>query len=537
MNVNVLWLNYSDAPSRGYWCYGMLEEIFVEFPPAFVSFTHHDSPGTVDGGAVVIIPAEYNASHVDKINTVLSALPWAVVILASDECGLFPVEDLVDVHALWVMTPHFESRTYPRGTKFLGEYYPQDALTHLDRPLTTERQYRFGFSGQITHQRRHEMVQALEDVFEDGYLNKTAGFTQGLGRSDYYELLTECISVPAPSGPQTPDSFRAYEALEAGAVPILDLNCPRDQDGELYWNAVLGEGHPLPSVSHWTDAIKIIDDIADAWPHVNNRVFAWWQLHKRELRYRLLEDIPGITFGQMTVLIPTSVIPSHPNTRIIEETIQSVRYHHPNADILVMIDGVRDEQMVDAERYDEYVRRLLWLCNYEFWNVTPILFDSHQHQANMTRHALDHVRTPTIMFVEHDTPLVTDLPYDWESILRLVEEGHVDMLRFHYEGRIHPEHEHMMLDAESVTVAGVPLRHTVQWSQRPHVAGANFYRWMIREYFPETGRTMIEDRIHGAAQDRPDLFNLAIYTPPGTIVRSTHLDGRETDPKFEMRYE
>ncbi len=127
------------------------------------------------------------------------------------------------------------------------------------------------------------MVESLKDT-EGGYLNQTAGFTQGLNRSDYYELLNRSITVPAPAGPLTLDSFRAFEALEAGAIPILDGVCPVACDGDLYWNSILGVGHPLPVVRHWEEAIPLIEDNSDRWPTENIKVYSWWQMHKRELR-------------------------------------------------------------------------------------------------------------------------------------------------------------------------------------------------------------------------------------------------------------
>lgn len=60
---------------------------------------------------------------------------------------------------------------------------------------------------------------------------------------------------------------------------------------------------------------------------------------------------------------------------------------------------------------------------------------------------------------------------------------------------------------------------------------------MIDEYFPTTSRTMIEDKIYGAAKHDPGRFRMAFYHPEGPIVRCFHSDGRENDTKFEMEFE
>ena len=546
--INVVWLNFhEEAPSHGYWCTSWLEEVFgladlglsdiIDLRNRY-HFRNHLSTDSLPSntGAIVVIPAEYNYRHVPQINDVVKSLPWAVVILASDEQGLFPVEDLVETTALWVMTPHFEKHVYPPGTKFMGEFYPahiRDSLSKIEPPES--RQYQAAFSGQVTHQRRYELVEQMSEMamLYDTYLNTTKGFTQGLGHEEYAEVLVDTTTAPAPSGPVTLDSFRAFEALEAGAIPILDLQCPRVQNGVRYWKAILGD-HPLPMVSHWLELPEILDSNLD-----NNLVFAWWQRHKRDTLRRILADVPNVNHGQITVLVATSPIASHPSTEIIEETIQSVRHHLPGSEIIIMIDGVRPEQEHYRERYTEYTRRLLWLCNTKFKNITPMLFTEHNHQANMTRAALAQVLTPTVLFMEHDTPLVTDRPIEWDEIIDLIGAKVVDMVRFHYEGRIHPEHEHLMLDKIPVNLDGVMLRRTVQWSQRPHLASTEYYRRIIREYFPLDNNTMIEDRMHSVAQSQPDVNRLAVYCPTdpdGSIVRSYHLDGRKDDPKFHMDY-
>lgn len=530
--TNVIWLNFNpEAPSKGYWCYGWLEEILE---PYFQGYTADDL--TSDEGAIVVIPAEYNVDYVDKINETIEKLAWSVVILASDERGLFPVEQLVPC-TLWVMTPHFEKHVYPPGTNFIGEFAPQHcrpAVKRLGRPQTSVRKYRSGFSGQITHQRRHELAEVMPQL-PRVFFNGTEGFTQGFTPEEYAHLLVNSQTVPAPSGPETLDSFRAFEALEAGAIPLLDLNCPRIQNGHHYWRSILGD-HPLPMLSNWAEMPEVLEGITQ---EDNNLVYAWWQLYKRSIQHRILDAVPGFDFGPLTVLVATSPIAGHPDTSIIEETVASVRHHLPDAEIIVMIDGVRPEQDHYRDRYTDYVRDLLWLCNFEWHNVTPMLFTEHQHQANMTRAALRLVKTPNIMFVEHDTPLVSDRHIEWDLICSLLGKHTIDMLRLHYEGRIHPEHEHLMTDKIPVNLDEVWLRRTVQWSQRPHVARTDYYRMILSRYFPEDNRTMIEDRMHSVAQAQPDVNRLAVYCPKdpdGSIVRTYHLDGRKADPKYDMEY-
>ena len=243
---------------------------------------------------------------------------------------------------------------------------------------------------------------------------------------------------------------------------------------------------------------------------------------------------------KITVLVPTSPIPSHPDTRIIEETINSVRTHLPKSEIILMIDGVRSEQKEKAEVYQEYIRRLLHISNKQ--RCYPIIHQHHQHQANMTINALEHVRTPLILFVEHDTPITPDREIDWQGISEAVLSGQADLVRLHHEAFILDVHKYLMFDTEPQLISGAPMMRTQQWSQRPHIASTSFYRRILNNHF-NGNNTMIEDKMYGvveqACQDGVQgwyNFRLWIYTPSGDIKRSYHLDGREGEPKYEESF-
>ena len=66
--------------------------------------------------------------------------------------------------------------------------------------------------------------------------------------------------------------------------------------------------------------------------------------------------------NDVTIIHATSVLPSHPDTRIIDETINSIRVHFPKNEIIMQIDGLRQEQMDRETYFNEYKNRILWKC-------------------------------------------------------------------------------------------------------------------------------------------------------------------------------
>jgi hypothetical protein len=72
---------------------------------------------------------------------------------------------------------------------------------------------------------------------ENGWIGTfipTKGFTQGDPHDLYYRQMADAKVAPAPSGPETPDSFRLFEALESGCVPIADTRVPKNNFSDNY---------------------------------------------------------------------------------------------------------------------------------------------------------------------------------------------------------------------------------------------------------------------------------------------------------------
>lgn len=237
--------------------------------------------------------------------------------------------------------------------------------------------------------------------------------------------------------------------------------------------------------------------------------------------------------SDITVVIPTSVLPSHPSTAIIDQTIKDIRAQLPDNEIILQVDGLREEQLNRKEDYDEYKNRILWKCLHEWHNVVPLIFEEHEHQSGMLNKTLDIIKTPLMLYVEGDAPLTPDRFIDWEECIWFIETGRGNVIRFHFEAFIPEPHEHLMFEKKG------NFLQTIQWSQRPHLSTVSFYREQILPNCPD--KSFIEDTIHGFIQDvfhnigRKVFWKkigLYIYHPEGDIKRSYHLDGRDGTRKF-----
>ena len=239
--------------------------------------------------------------------------------------------------------------------------------------------------------------------------------------------------------------------------------------------------------------------------------------------------------NEITVVIPTSPIKSHPDTSIIEETISTIRHHLPDSDIILGFDGVVKQQEDFTERYNEYKTKMLWKCLHEYKNVLPRVYDEHIHQSGMMKDWLPLIKTPFILYVEGDTPLTPDRAIDWQKCINYIKDGNANTIRFHFENVIPKEHEGMMFGDHDDG-----FLKTIQWSQRPHLSTKVYYEDMMK-FFPDDAKTFIEDEWHGVVVNDWNKdgklgwykHRLVIYyRKDGDVQRSYNLDGRGNEPKF-----
>lgn len=545
MKVYLFSLN-PDASARNQWDFGLLKQIFDDFGYDY-SQDYTQFEYGMEGG-IVVIPARHHVGMELEVDRELGKLPWAKLFLIGDEEGSFDVSKITQAKVdITVQNPRPDKHS---EYKRLGTGFPSHMQGIIERASPNGevpiKKLDFFFAGQSTfhaphlnppmnvNHRRREMAEQLEKN-PKGLLFRSEGFTQGMSHEDYYESMSQAKVAPCPSGPELPDTFRMYEALEMGCVPIADEiteTMKKREDFADYWKWFFEEDVPFPVIRDYADLNAKIEDAVSQYPDLNNKCQSWWYQKKWQIK-------DGINERQaITVVIPVSPIKSHPSTAILDETIASIRHHLGAVKIIVSFDGVREEQRDLAVAYGEHIRAVM----YKHRDIYPVIFGEHRHQVGMMKHLLDeHITTPYVMYVEQDTPLEKE-PINWGKILDLLESGKSNLVRFHHESSIPKEHEHMML--REVAIYGEPItkmfRETVQWSQRPHVATTAFYRQVMAMFSPDA-KCFIEDYMHGVVwnaylKDGKLAYNqwrLHIYTPEGNIRRSYHTDGRQGAEKYD----
>lgn len=293
--IDIIWKSYHkpEIIDRGYWDDGLLEDIFKQVG----RIEHHydfDWVGEKDG-AVMIINGRTHIEDTDAINEDIKKLRWVLFIDTGDEEANFPWRKIKHpIMRVWIMLPRMNIHDDV-------SYHLPNGYRNETHELLKEIGYRksgvdWFFSGQVNHERREQCVQELVYLRDSGenangvlYTGDTFG-AELLPYRQYLEQMADTKIALCPSGIESPDNFRLYEALEAGCLPIVDAFSTNNKSPG-FWRYIFGDDVPFPIVDYWDVLPKLMPELLKGYPANANRCFAWWQLKKREIKYKLLDDV------------------------------------------------------------------------------------------------------------------------------------------------------------------------------------------------------------------------------------------------------
>ena len=152
----------------------------------------------------------------------------------------------------------------------------------------SERPFLWSFLGEGGKATRPDMLKALADIGPNFMHVTGQGQTQPVGKVQYKQILCDSVFVPCSMGNVNLDTYRVYEALECGAIPIVEKRIGLD-----YFHKLLGD-HPMPSFVNWKQAagfMLAIQHDRRAQDELSQRCSRWWAAFKRDLTQRVQDFV------------------------------------------------------------------------------------------------------------------------------------------------------------------------------------------------------------------------------------------------------
>jgi hypothetical protein len=153
----------------------------------------------------------------------------------------------------------------------------------------SKRRYVWAFLGSLlSKSSRPDMARALASITPNFFHVTDTATKNFLPRPEYKKVLFDTVFTPCPMGNVNLESFRVYEALECGSIPIVEKRLTLN-----YFNRLLGP-HPLPAVRTWRSARALIERSihnAEALDRLQQQCTQWWREYKSKLRSAVLDFI------------------------------------------------------------------------------------------------------------------------------------------------------------------------------------------------------------------------------------------------------
>lgn len=167
----------------------------------------------------------------------------------------------------------------------------------------TSRRYVWSFCGNRVAS-RFEMLSAF-DGLSPAYVLAQG---QRIPRHEFQDVLQQSKFVPCPMGNVMLETWRAYEALEAGCIPLLERRATMD-----YYRNLLGD-HPIPTFSSWREARRFVcrqlENPADL-DRRQQELLQWWRGAKEVWRRRVTEFVlRGLSGDHRNDLASFSFLPN-----------------------------------------------------------------------------------------------------------------------------------------------------------------------------------------------------------------------------------
>jgi hypothetical protein len=138
--------------------------------------------------------------------------------------------------------------------------------------VSSQRPLDWSFAGAMDRNNRMEVIEQLKKRFVNHkvHLTPTWGSSANLEADKYVSMLNESRFVPCLDGFSNSESYRFYEALEAGCLPIICTDEKRSYENILC-------SVPLCSIKSWSDSI-LYD-----WDNKQKEILYAWANYKMNL--------------------------------------------------------------------------------------------------------------------------------------------------------------------------------------------------------------------------------------------------------------
>ncbi len=246
------------------WIYEILKKVEYNVVTDLTDLEKEDTLIIVDSGI-----EEKNSLYI-KLNAICSKI---FLFHLGDESGSYDVSTVYD-HCNYIWRVFCSTRYFVNNkVKCIPTGYKSGILNKQQN----NRKYKWAFTGTPHKSSRHDLLFQLSDI-EPYFCHKTEKFNvKIISVDEMSEILSSTEFIPCPSGFFHPETYRLYEALECGCIPIVE-------NAYQYYDRLFPD-NPFIKIDKWADAKPVIKGWeSDQIKKKREECRIWWSGEKNKIQ-------------------------------------------------------------------------------------------------------------------------------------------------------------------------------------------------------------------------------------------------------------
>lgn len=225
----------------------------------------------------------------------------------------------------------------------------------------------------------------------------------------------------------------------------------------------------------------------------------------------------------LTIVITASFVPSHPSLRIIQETLESLRYTNcdPSTPIVLAHDyNSNPDYLAYLEQLRAYIKGKL--------NIQVVVAEVYGCLTGNVRNALRYVNTEFMMLMQHDLPYTRSLPDLYKVMDDMKATPSLKHVRFNRLVNTHNMYDKFGLFGKQVSSTNYTYTRTPGWSDNNHLCLTSYYKDFIMKECPD--KTFMEGHLYWKIKDEAshETYGTYLFGPLDEPPYTGHSDGRHS---------
>ena len=262
--INYKWGLYHKENSDK-WIYEILKK---------VKFEIIENQQKIENGDIVIIVDSSVEKKIDFYNKLKLITSKFFLIHLGDESGAYD------------LSPVYQNCTFIWRTFCSNKYFNNQKVSCIPigyksgtcfKKQKNGRKYKWAFIGTPHKSSRQDLLYQLSSI-KPSFCHKTEKFNEKIINIDKMsEILSSTEFLPCPNGFVHPETYRLYESLECGCIPIVE-------NAYKYYDRLFPD-NPFLKVDRWKDASNFIKKFKDIDIEKKSKdCEEWWKKYKNKLK-------------------------------------------------------------------------------------------------------------------------------------------------------------------------------------------------------------------------------------------------------------